>query len=87
MGREAYFVFPAIQRPSVYTPGSRRFLGGLKARRSSLRCLVASGGVKSLKSVGLKIDVSEAGFLLSAGAPRLGYRRKTAEEDLCDRRY
>jgi hypothetical protein len=35
-----------------------------------------------LKSIGLKIDVSEAGFLLSAGAPRLGYRRKMAEEDI-----
>jgi hypothetical protein len=30
----------------------------------------------------LKIDVSEAGFLLSAGAPRLGSRRKMAEEDI-----
>jgi hypothetical protein len=37
-----------------------------------------------LKSVGLKIDVSEAGFLLSAGAPRFGYRRKMAEEDVFD---
>jgi hypothetical protein len=35
-----------------------------------------------LKSVGLKIDVYEAGLMLSAGAPRLGYRRKMAEEDI-----
>jgi hypothetical protein len=30
----------------------------------------------------LKIDVSEAGFLLNACAPRLGSRRKMAEEDI-----
>jgi hypothetical protein len=43
---------------------------------------VRAAAWKSLKSVGLKIDVYEAGLMLSAGAPRLGYRRKMAEEDI-----
>ena len=43
---------------------------------------VASGGVKVVEIGRLEINVFEAGFLLGAGAPRPGYRRKMAEEDI-----